>query len=208
MVRSWAKNDWEQQSHSLAAWDMVCMPKDKGGLWIINLELHNDALFLKYMGKFINKMYIPWVDLIGIHIMMGRFPKPVPKLVHFGGRIFALYSKNTIPMTTCQPRPRNSILRWKDKWNGTIPLALQNSRLFSIALTQTCLSVKRLNLMICYLCSGYPCQNKLSQEFQLLEILITGIRNQSRTFGHIVSIMASIQPPVITNCCLMEYKHI
>jgi hypothetical protein len=40
------------------------MSKDKGGLEIINLEMQNDALLLKYMDKFMNKMDIPWVDFV------------------------------------------------------------------------------------------------------------------------------------------------
>jgi hypothetical protein len=55
----WAKDDWEQKSHSLASWEMVCRPKDNGGLGVINLDLQNDALLQKYMDKFMNKLYIP-----------------------------------------------------------------------------------------------------------------------------------------------------
>jgi hypothetical protein len=44
---------------SLAAWELLCKPKDKGGLGIINLELQNDALLLKQIYKFYNKDSIP-----------------------------------------------------------------------------------------------------------------------------------------------------
>ena len=48
----------------LAAWDLVCQPKKKGGLGVINLELQNIALLLKHLDKFYNKKDLPWVNLI------------------------------------------------------------------------------------------------------------------------------------------------
>jgi mannosylglycoprotein endo-beta-mannosidase len=50
----WAKKseDGVVSCHSLAAWSMVCKPKKKGGLGIINLELHNKALLLKQLHNF------------------------------------------------------------------------------------------------------------------------------------------------------------
>jgi hypothetical protein len=49
---------------SLAAWDLVCRPKDNGGLGIINLKLQNQGLLIKHLHKFYNKADIPWVSLI------------------------------------------------------------------------------------------------------------------------------------------------
>ena len=49
---------------SLAAWDLVCRPKDKGGLGILNLNVQNQGLLLKQMHKFYNKQQVPWVQLI------------------------------------------------------------------------------------------------------------------------------------------------
>jgi hypothetical protein len=47
-----------------AARDMVCLPKSEGGLGVLQLENHNDALLLKNLHKFFNKADIPWVHLI------------------------------------------------------------------------------------------------------------------------------------------------
>jgi hypothetical protein len=53
----WAKksDDGADECFSLAAWDMVCKPKDKGGLGIIHMKTQNQALLLKYLDKFYNK---------------------------------------------------------------------------------------------------------------------------------------------------------
>jgi hypothetical protein len=79
----WAKDDLQQKSEPLAAWDIVCMPKDKGGLGVINLELQNEALLLKYMDKFMNKMDIPWVDLVWHSYYQGKVPHATPKVGSF-----------------------------------------------------------------------------------------------------------------------------
>lgn len=51
----WNKRTEGEKGHALAAWDMVCVPKKKGGLGILNLKLQNQGLFLKYLHKFYNK---------------------------------------------------------------------------------------------------------------------------------------------------------
>lgn len=54
----------ETKTLSLAAWDIVCQPKKKWGLGIINLEFQNIALLIKHLDKFYNKEDLPWVHLI------------------------------------------------------------------------------------------------------------------------------------------------
>jgi hypothetical protein len=41
------------------AWTMVCLPKEEGGLGVLNLSIQNEALLLKNLHKFFNKMDIP-----------------------------------------------------------------------------------------------------------------------------------------------------
>jgi hypothetical protein len=44
---------------------MICKPKQKGGLGIVDFQKKNDALLIKFLHKFYNKeMEIPWVKLI------------------------------------------------------------------------------------------------------------------------------------------------
>jgi hypothetical protein len=48
----------------LAAWKLVTRPKMKGGLGILNLNLHNDVLLMKHLHKFFSKQDLPWVKLL------------------------------------------------------------------------------------------------------------------------------------------------
>jgi hypothetical protein len=47
-----------------APWEMVCLPKNQGGMGILQLEHHNDAFLLKNLHNLFNKENIPWVHLI------------------------------------------------------------------------------------------------------------------------------------------------
>jgi hypothetical protein len=53
----WRDKDGPKQS--LAAWEMVCKPGDKGGLGIVNFSKKNDSLLLKHLDKFYNKAKVP-----------------------------------------------------------------------------------------------------------------------------------------------------
>jgi hypothetical protein len=48
----------------MAAWKMVTKPKLEGGLGVINLRAHNEALLMKNLHNFFNKEDLPWVKMI------------------------------------------------------------------------------------------------------------------------------------------------
>jgi hypothetical protein len=58
----WRGNDLQNKGGNLAAWPLVSLPKNKGGLGVINLRIQNNALLLKFLDKFYNKRDIPWVS--------------------------------------------------------------------------------------------------------------------------------------------------
>jgi hypothetical protein len=71
----------------LAAWSMICNPKEKGGLEIINLHLQNKALLLKHLDKFYNNVE-PWVKLIKGAYYYDIVPHAVLYMVPSGGEEF------------------------------------------------------------------------------------------------------------------------
>ena len=58
------KTDNGDKCNSLASWQMVCRPKECGGLGVLDLQTQSDALLMKYLHKFNNHWGLPWVDLI------------------------------------------------------------------------------------------------------------------------------------------------
>jgi hypothetical protein len=60
----WRGSDLNAKNPCKAAWSSVCLPKAEGGLGVINISVHNDALLLKFLSKFYNKADIPWVNLV------------------------------------------------------------------------------------------------------------------------------------------------
>jgi hypothetical protein len=60
----WRGTDLIAKSPPKSAWEIVCIPKKEGGLGVINLRVQNEALLLKNLHKFYNKLDIPWVHLI------------------------------------------------------------------------------------------------------------------------------------------------
>ena len=122
---------------SLAAWPLVCRPKDKGGMGILNLSIQNRALLSKHLSKFYNKVDNPWVSLIWNTYYDGVVPhgtvlcgsywwKDILKL----NKAFRLYSEVTINMG-------DSVLFWFDAWvflGSSIPLRERFPRLFSFVI--------------------------------------------------------------------------
>jgi hypothetical protein len=58
------RDNVDTQKQSLAAWEMLCKTKDKGGVGIVNFTKRNEALLLKHLDNFFNKADLPWVHLI------------------------------------------------------------------------------------------------------------------------------------------------
>jgi hypothetical protein len=64
------------------------LPKEEGGLGVIDLRVHNEALLLKNLHKFFNKVNLPWVKLIWDNYYKdGKLPNKTKK-APFGSEIF------------------------------------------------------------------------------------------------------------------------
>jgi hypothetical protein len=59
----WRDKEGEPKQ-SLAAWNMICKPKLKGGLGIVDFQKQNAALLIKFLDKFYNKQDLPSVNLV------------------------------------------------------------------------------------------------------------------------------------------------
>jgi hypothetical protein len=60
----WRGSDINSKMPSKAAWPMVCTPKRQGGLGVLDLHAHNEAMLLKFLHKLYSRADIPWVKLV------------------------------------------------------------------------------------------------------------------------------------------------
>ena len=65
---------------------MVCKPKNRGGLGVLNLKIQNEALLMKFLHKFYNKMDIPWVQLTWDTYYQQKIPQAVDPVGSFWWR--------------------------------------------------------------------------------------------------------------------------
>lgn len=125
-----------EKSQSLASWNLVCKPKDKGGLGIIDLEYQNIALLTKHLDKFYNKHNLPWVKLIWRKYYLNADLPPhahTEKWSFWWKDIFRL-----IPLfraiTITKINSGDTTVFWKNDWNGTgNSLAERFTTLFSFS---------------------------------------------------------------------------
>jgi hypothetical protein len=82
----WRDREGEPKQ-SLAAWEMICKPKMRGGLGIVNFQKHNAAFLIKFLDKFYNKRDLPWVSLIWGNHYASRVPHAESLCGSFGGRM-------------------------------------------------------------------------------------------------------------------------
>ena len=113
------------------AWDKVTTPKDKGGLGIKNLRMMNEALLLKHLHKFYNKMDVPWVHLIwNTHYANGKIPHATTDRGSFWWRDVMKLCDNFRGIATAKVGTGDTTLLWLDVWNEKY-LKNQLPRLFS-----------------------------------------------------------------------------
>jgi hypothetical protein len=73
----WADKEDKIQGKCLASWEMICGPNEQGGLGVLNLRTHNNALVMKKFHKFYNHKDIPWVNLVWhAYCSNGKIPIP------------------------------------------------------------------------------------------------------------------------------------
>lgn len=132
----WRGSDPEAKGGNLVAWPTVMKLKEKGGLGVINLRLQNDALLMKHLHKFYNKMDVPWVQLI----WEKYYPDKVP---HASREVGSFWWRDVMRLNTiyrgiakCTVGDGSTICFWEDLWSDTV-LSTEFPRLFTFATNET-----------------------------------------------------------------------
>jgi hypothetical protein len=132
----WAKEEESGSAQSLAAWSLVCRPKKKGGLGIINFEVQNQALLLKHLHKFYSKADIPWVKLVWSLYSSNSVPHAQTTRGSFWWRDIFKLSNIYRSITSTTVASGDTVLFWKDFWNSDVLLCDRYPRLFSYSLNE------------------------------------------------------------------------
>jgi hypothetical protein len=114
------KDDGEESHYSLAAWDLVCRPKKKGGLGVLNLKIQNEGLLLKYLHKFYNKTDTPWVQLLWNTYYTGKVPHALDPCGSLWWRDVFKLSPIYRGIAVSSTSDGSCNLFWKDLWKDNI----------------------------------------------------------------------------------------
>ena len=134
------KTEQGDKCNSLAAWDMVCRPKECGGLGIINLRIQSEALLLKYLHKFYNHHDLPWVELIWTTYYTHNIPHASEPRGSFWWKDVLKLTPIFRGISKANVNVGDTILMWKDLWLEFV-LEESHPRAFSFALNKD-ISVK------------------------------------------------------------------
>jgi hypothetical protein len=140
----WRGSDDTAKGGNLVAWPTVMQPKDKGGLGVINLRLQNDALLLKQLHKFYNKVDTPWVSLVWNRYYEGKVPHECRELGSFWWRDVMRLNGIYRRIANCLLGDGSSVSFWNDQWSDSV-LSVQFPRLHSFAMNKS-ISVQSLML--------------------------------------------------------------
>jgi hypothetical protein len=134
----WRDREGEPKQ-SLSAWEMICKPKVRGGLGIVNFQKQNATLLINFLGKFYNKKDLPWVNLIWEKHYAGKVPHAENLCGSFWCEDVLRQVNNFRVVARVKMGTGDTFLFWSDKWliDGVSPI-LQNKfpRLFSFVLNK------------------------------------------------------------------------
>ena len=126
----WRRSDLNSRKPPKASWSLVCLPKHEGGMGVIDLTAHNNALLLKFLHIFYYRMGIPWVNLIwNTYYNDGSLPGQKKKGSFWWRDIVKLldiYKK----LASVKVADGTTVLFWTDSWSGQA-LNLAYSELYS-----------------------------------------------------------------------------
>jgi hypothetical protein len=104
-----------------AAWNLVCLPKDEGGLGVLNLTTQNEALLLKNLHKFFSKVDTPWVQLVWEkHYQNGKLPSHIKKRGSFWWRDNLKLLDSFKGMASVSLQDGTTCYFWNDLWGGQV----------------------------------------------------------------------------------------
>jgi hypothetical protein len=113
----WRGADINAKKPPQVAWKSVCRPKTQGGLGVINLEWQNKALLMKCLHKFLNRVSVPWVNIIWDTHYSNSLPSTKP-VDSFWWKDILKIKDSFKEIAQVEIGNGKSTLLWHDRWNG------------------------------------------------------------------------------------------
>jgi hypothetical protein len=127
------QGDNEKKKYRLAKWNVVCRPKDQGGLGIHDLEVKNTALLSKWLARLLTEDGV-WQTLLRRKYVGSKAISQVvwnPGDSHFWAGLMTV-KKHFFPHGSFSIKDGSEIRFWEDIWLGTTPLRNQYPSLYAI----------------------------------------------------------------------------
>jgi hypothetical protein len=169
----WRKKDMEENSQPLIACELVCKPKDQGGLGVVD-PTQNNCFLMKHLHKLYNKSNLPWVKLLWEIYYSSSLPPSRSRDISFWWR-YCLKDLTTFKnLAQCSIGSGSSVLLWTDVWS-IIPLNLQLPHLFSFVVDENAsvLQVRTLEQLSSHF--HLPLSNEAFAQFQTLQDLMVNL---------------------------------
>lgn len=116
------------------SWDTVCKAKEQGGLGVLDLKIHNQALLIKFLHKFFNRADIPQVNIIWETHYQDKLPSE-NKTGSFWWRTVLKHLSTFKQHAICKAGQGNTVMFWTDNCQD-LPLQLKYPELHSYAIKQ------------------------------------------------------------------------
>jgi hypothetical protein len=133
---------WQGDDHKksrLTRSDIICQPKDQGGLEVHNLEIQNKCLLSKWLFKLINEEGV-WKNLLKRKYLYNQSITQVNKKQgdsHFWSGLMNV--KDTfLDMGSSIVNNGKQIMFWEDKWLGNLAFKEKYPSLYSIVRRKSC----------------------------------------------------------------------
>jgi hypothetical protein len=131
--RFYWQNDQHKRKYRLARWEIMCQPKDQGGLGIQNLNIQNKCLLSKWLFKLLNEDGM-WQELLRNKYIkektMGSYVKK-PTDSHFWKSLLNIRD-SFLELSHFKINNGKQTRFWEDTWLGDKPLKFRFPGLFNI----------------------------------------------------------------------------
>ena len=123
----------DKHKYRLAKWDILCRPKEQGGLGILDLQLQNKSLLAKWLVKLLNTEGL-WQTLLTNKYLRTKFLTQVsakPYDSHFWGGLMKIkdevFSNGSFVI-----KDGSQTHFWDDTWVGVLPFKVRYPSLYNI----------------------------------------------------------------------------